>query len=299
MPFRAVSRETSTPFGAVLHSNRCGRRCRVEGGPPRRGSEEVWGSLVLHFSRICGISRRVRRDARLEQTRIVSRFRKRCTSPRELQLREAQSFSLQRHARARSAPFGVRTQHQSQSPPHSRWRSASRVGSGSGSGPASGGDTTAGPCPVVPLHVGARAHASAMGCTYAVSESRLNGPVRYRRMPVGPRHLRCRVHARGRGTCRSIPCRTAERGSTLVHSEIECIRAVLEPHRITPAVSPDVDRPLPASRSSACPHWRSGPDPACRRAERGSADVHSPSSGGHSGGTPPGNLPAPADHSPP
>ena len=32
MPFRAVSRETSTPFGAVLHSNRCGGRCRVGAG---------------------------------------------------------------------------------------------------------------------------------------------------------------------------------------------------------------------------------------------------------------------------
>lgn len=32
MPFRAVSRETSTPFGAVLHSNRCGGRCCVGAG---------------------------------------------------------------------------------------------------------------------------------------------------------------------------------------------------------------------------------------------------------------------------
>ncbi len=62
MPFRAVSRETSTPFGAVFHSNRCSRRCPLES--PR----------ALHIAGACASGARAARGS--SQTLHTSSIRR-------------------------------------------------------------------------------------------------------------------------------------------------------------------------------------------------------------------------------
>lgn len=66
MPFRAVSRETSTPFGAVLHSNRCGGPSRLGGGPATTLGGESWEYWAAPLPREGLLSHASRRDACLQ-----------------------------------------------------------------------------------------------------------------------------------------------------------------------------------------------------------------------------------------